>query len=170
MPIQVLMPRLGESVDEGTITKWLKAQGDPIAQYEALLEVNTDKVDSEIPSPEAGVLLEILLPEGSIAQVGMPLAWIGAAGEAVPGGDQPAPAIAPGENQPVPEVASAITATAPFTGSPPAAVPGAGQDRDAGLYLPDRGAHRPRTKPGLKPGTGHRARRADHQAGRAQLS
>jgi 2-oxoglutarate dehydrogenase E2 component (dihydrolipoamide succinyltransferase) len=59
------MPRLGESVEEGTITKWLKAKGDSVAQYEPLLEVNTDKVDSEIPSPMAGVVLEILVPEGS---------------------------------------------------------------------------------------------------------
>ncbi len=61
MPIQVLMPQFGESVFEGTITRWLKAVGDRVEAYEPLLEVNTDKVDTEVPSPAAGTLLEILV-------------------------------------------------------------------------------------------------------------
>jgi 2-oxoglutarate dehydrogenase dihydrolipoamide succinyltransferase (E2 component) len=85
MPKQVLMPSLGESVEEGTVTKWLKEPGDNIDEYEPLLEVNTDKVDSEIPSPFSGILLEILIPEGATVQAGEPLAWIGEAGEVVPG-------------------------------------------------------------------------------------
>jgi 2-oxoglutarate dehydrogenase dihydrolipoamide succinyltransferase (E2 component) len=79
------MPSLGESVEEGTVTKWLKEPGDNIDEYEPLLEVNTDKVDSEIPSPFSGILLEILIPEGATVQAGEPLAWIGEAGEVVPG-------------------------------------------------------------------------------------
>ena len=64
MPVEVLMPQMGESVDEATVTKWLKSKGDQVEEYEALLEVNTDKVDTEIPSPVSGILLDILIPEG----------------------------------------------------------------------------------------------------------
>jgi 2-oxoisovalerate dehydrogenase E2 component (dihydrolipoyl transacylase) len=81
MPNQVIMPQLGESVDEGTITKWLKSPGDPVEEYEPLVEVNTDKVDSEIPSPYAGTLLEILVPEGTTVKAGELLALIGEVGE-----------------------------------------------------------------------------------------
>ena len=88
MPTQVLMPQLGESVDEGTISRWLKAAGDPIEEYEPLLEINTDKVNSEIPSPAAGVLLEILVPEGTTVHAGTLLAWIGETDEAIPTTDE----------------------------------------------------------------------------------
>jgi 2-oxoglutarate dehydrogenase E2 component (dihydrolipoamide succinyltransferase) len=77
MAVQVQMPHLGESVDEGVITKWLIAEGDFIEEYEPLLEVNTDKVDTEIPSPASGVLLKILVSEGTTVQAGSVLAWIG---------------------------------------------------------------------------------------------
>ena len=70
MPTKVIMPSLGESVVEGTITKWLKSKGEVVEEYEPLLEVNTDKVDSEIPSPASGVLLDILVPEGTTIQAG----------------------------------------------------------------------------------------------------
>ncbi|MDX9992733.1 MAG: dihydrolipoamide acetyltransferase family protein [Anaerolineales bacterium] len=83
MPTKVFVPRLGEGVEEVTITKWLKAVGDPVSELEALLEVNTDKVDTEIPAPAAGVLLEILLAEGANAKVGDVLAVIGQAEESV---------------------------------------------------------------------------------------
>ena len=89
MPTQVLMPQLGESVVEGTITKWLKQVGDVVAEFEPLLEINTDKVDSEIPSPSAGVLLDILIPEGANVQAGTLLAWIGEPGEVQRGSSQP---------------------------------------------------------------------------------
>jgi pyruvate/2-oxoglutarate dehydrogenase complex dihydrolipoamide acyltransferase (E2) component len=81
MPKQVLMPQLGESVVEGTLTKWLKGKGDHVEEYEPLLEINTDKVDTEVPSPAAGVLLDILVPEGTTIQAGALLAWIGEPGE-----------------------------------------------------------------------------------------
>ena len=73
----VLLPALGESVTEGTVTRWLKAIGDTVAADEALLEVSTDKVDTEIPSPVSGVLLEITVPEDGVAQVGGQLGLIG---------------------------------------------------------------------------------------------
>ncbi|MGH9149936.1 MAG: biotin/lipoyl-containing protein, partial [Acidimicrobiales bacterium] len=68
------MPQLGETVTEGTITKWLKAVGERIEEDEALFEVSTDKVDSEVPSPVAGFVSEILVPEGETAEVGARLA------------------------------------------------------------------------------------------------
>jgi len=84
MPFQVLMPQLGESVNEGTLTKWLKVKGDQIEEFEPLLEVNTDKVDTEIPSPASGFLLEILVDEGITVEAGTLLAWIGESKDEVP--------------------------------------------------------------------------------------
>jgi pyruvate/2-oxoglutarate dehydrogenase complex dihydrolipoamide acyltransferase (E2) component len=84
MPTQVIMPQLGESVVEGTLTKWLKGKGEVVKQYEALLEVNTDKVDTEVPSPATGVLIDILIPEGTTIQAGTVLALIGEVGEISP--------------------------------------------------------------------------------------
>ena len=73
----VNLPALGESVTEGTVTRWLKAVGDEVAVDEPLVEVSTDKVDTEIPSPVAGVLEEILADEDETVEVGAPLATIG---------------------------------------------------------------------------------------------
>lgn len=83
MPTNVLVPLLGEGVEEVTIMKWLKNVGDSVHELEPLLEVNTDKVDTEIPAPAAGVILSIHKPEGQPARVGELLAVIGVAGEAV---------------------------------------------------------------------------------------
>ncbi|WP_316690864.1 biotin/lipoyl-containing protein, partial [Pseudonocardia sp. H11422] len=91
----ITMPKLGETVTEGTIGNWLKQAGDPVAFDDPLFEVSTDKVDSEIPSPYDGVLLEILVPAGDTVPVGTPLARIGAPGGAVAGATAaPAPAAA----------------------------------------------------------------------------
>jgi len=90
----VTMPALGESVTEGTVTRWLKAVGDEVAVDEPLLEVSTDKVDTEIPSPVAGTVLEISAAEDETVQVGGQLAVIGAAGTT------PAPAPQPEQTQP----------------------------------------------------------------------
>jgi 2-oxoglutarate dehydrogenase E2 component (dihydrolipoamide succinyltransferase) len=79
------MPLLGESVTEATITKWLKSAGDKVEEYEPLLEVNTDKVDTEIPSPTNGVILATLVNEGEVVKVGALMGWIGQPGEDVPG-------------------------------------------------------------------------------------
>ena len=82
MPVSVTMPRLGESVTEGTITRWLKQEGDRVEADEPLLEVSTDKVDTEIPSPAAGVLKKIIAQEDDTVEVGGELAVIGDGGEA----------------------------------------------------------------------------------------
>ncbi|HZD57311.1 MAG TPA: dihydrolipoamide acetyltransferase family protein [Anaerolineales bacterium] len=86
MPTKVIMPQLGESVDEATISKWLVEEGQQVDEYDPLLEVNTDKVDSEIPSPAAGTVLEIVVPEGSTVHAGSLLAWIGKPEERIPEG------------------------------------------------------------------------------------
>ena len=130
MSIQVLMPQLGESVVEGTITKWLKARGDHVEENEPLLEVNTDKVDTEVPSPAAGVLLEILVPEGTTVQAGAPLAWIGESGEA-PGAAAPAPAPQAYAAAPQPQGAVPLTAAAA-----PVPMPEVGRNRDLGFISP----------------------------------
>jgi 2-oxoglutarate dehydrogenase E2 component (dihydrolipoamide succinyltransferase) len=83
MPTDIIMPQMGESIFEGTITKWLKAIGDTVAIDEPLFEISTDKVDAEIPSPVAGVLVEIRFPEGATIEVNTVVAVIGEAGSAV---------------------------------------------------------------------------------------
>src|SRR5690242_20187947 len=90
MPTSVTMPALGESVTEGTVTRWLKQEGEHVDADEPLLEVSTDKVDTEIPSPAAGVLTKILVAEDETVEVGAELAVIGG-----DGGDGGAPAAAP---------------------------------------------------------------------------
>jgi 2-oxoglutarate dehydrogenase E2 component (dihydrolipoamide succinyltransferase) len=91
------MPQLGETVTEGTITRWLKKVGDAVALDDPLFEVSTDKVDSEVPSPFAGVLVEIIVPEGQTVEVGARLAVIGesAAGIATMPPPRPSPPAAP---------------------------------------------------------------------------
>ncbi|MFT4123961.1 MAG: 2-oxoglutarate dehydrogenase, E2 component, dihydrolipoamide succinyltransferase, partial [Microbacteriaceae bacterium] len=93
MSESVNLPALGESVTEGTVTRWLKNVGDRIEVDEPLLEVSTDKVDTEIPSPVAGVVEEILVAEDETVEVGTPLVRIGS-GEAAAPAVAPAPAAA----------------------------------------------------------------------------
>ncbi|MDX3836872.1 biotin/lipoyl-containing protein, partial [Streptomyces europaeiscabiei] len=88
----VVLPALGESVTEGTVTRWLKEVGDSVEADEPLLEVSTDKVDTEIPAPTSGVLLEIVVAEDETAEVGAKLAVIGAPGAAPAAAPAPAPA------------------------------------------------------------------------------
>ncbi|MFF8472184.1 2-oxoglutarate dehydrogenase, E2 component, dihydrolipoamide succinyltransferase [Streptomyces sp. NPDC015414] len=106
----VVLPALGESVTEGTVTRWLKSVGDSVEADEPLLEVSTDKVDTEIPAPAAGVLLEIVVNEDETAEVGAKLAVIGAPGAA--------PAAAPAPAAPAPEPAAAAPAPAPAPAAP----------------------------------------------------
>jgi pyruvate dehydrogenase E2 component (dihydrolipoamide acetyltransferase) len=87
--IDVVMPQMGVSVSEGTITKWLKQQGDQVEADEALLEISTDKVDTEVPSPGTGVLTEILVQEGQTVDVGTKLAVIGGDGAGEASGSEP---------------------------------------------------------------------------------
>ena len=81
MSTNIIMPKLGESVIEGTVTKWLKQEGEQIQEMDALVEINTDKVDTEIPSPASGTLLKIMVPEGATVSAGALLAVIGSPGE-----------------------------------------------------------------------------------------
>ena len=118
----VLLPALGESVTEGTVTRWLKAIGDSVAADEALLEVSTDKVDTEIPSPVSGILLEITVGEDGVALVGGQLGTIGALSGA--------PAAAASSSVPTSNATSspAMTAAAPSptpTPAPPVIAPAA---------------------------------------------
>src|SRR5436305_473617 len=87
----VKMPQLGESVAEGTIGRWLKQPGDRVERDEALVEIQTDKVNAELPSPVAGVLQQILLPEGATAAVKTDLAIIGDEAPAAPSSPPPPP-------------------------------------------------------------------------------
>src|ERR1700759_2879404 len=82
MSTSVTVPRLGESVTEGTVTRWLKAEGEHVDADEPLLEVSTDKVDTEVPSPAAGTLLSIKVQDDETVEIGTELAVIGEAGEA----------------------------------------------------------------------------------------
>ncbi|MEU9898256.1 2-oxoglutarate dehydrogenase, E2 component, dihydrolipoamide succinyltransferase [Streptomyces phaeochromogenes] len=113
----VVLPALGESVTEGTVTRWLKEVGEEVAEDEPLLEVSTDKVDTEIPAPVAGVLLEIVVAEDETAEVGAKLAVIGAPGAA--------PAAAPAPAAPAPAPAAAAPAPAAPAAPAPAPAPAA---------------------------------------------
>jgi 2-oxoglutarate dehydrogenase E2 component (dihydrolipoamide succinyltransferase) len=112
------MPQLGETVTEGTITKWFKAVGDSVARDEPLFEVSTDKVDSEVPSPAAGVLTAILVEEGDTVDVGVALAVIDGEGGAAPAAPAPEAAPAPA---PAPAVAPAPAPVAAAPAPPPVA-------------------------------------------------
>ena len=100
MSVSVTMPRLGESVTEGTVTRWLKKEGERVEADEPLLEVSTDKVDTEIPAPASGTLSSIRVGEDETVEVGVELAVIDESGS----GAAPAPE-APAEGQPAPEQA-----------------------------------------------------------------
>src|SRR3954464_2100784 len=114
MPVSVTMPRLGESVTEGTVTRWLKHEGDRVEVDEPLLEVSTDKVDTEIPSPAAGVLTRIVVAEDETAEVGSELAVISGDNEtAGTGGGASTPAAASPAPAPSPAPAAAAPAPAP---------------------------------------------------------
>ncbi|MCP3765856.1 2-oxoglutarate dehydrogenase, E2 component, dihydrolipoamide succinyltransferase [Streptomyces sp. MAR25Y5] len=153
----VVLPALGESVTEGTVTRWLKSVGDSVEADEPLLEVSTDKVDTEIPAPTSGVLLEITVGEDETAEVGAKLAVIGAPGAAPAAAEQapaapaqpeptpaPAPAPAPQQAAPAPAPAPAPQAApAPQQAAPapapqqaaPAPAPAAAQATDEGAYV-----------------------------------
>ncbi|UCZ62312.1 2-oxoglutarate dehydrogenase, E2 component, dihydrolipoamide succinyltransferase [Mycolicibacterium phocaicum] len=144
MAISVQMPALGESVTEGTVTRWLKQEGDTVAVDEPLLEVSTDKVDTEIPSPAAGVLTKIVAQEDDVVEIGGELAVIGEAGEApapaaAPSAPEPAAAPAP-EPTPAPAPAAAPAAEAPAPAPASAPAPAASDAADAtSIVMPTLG-------------------------------
>ena len=128
MAVDVVMPQMGESIFEGTITKWLKKPGDKVERDEPLFEISTDKVDAEIPSPSAGVLKEIKVPEGQTVPIQTIVAVIDGAGSAA--ASAPAAAPAPAASAPaakpepaaVPATAKPLApAQAPFPAAAPAA-------------------------------------------------
>jgi len=117
----VTLPQLGESVTEGTVTRWLKSVGDAISADEPLVEISTDKVDTEIPAPASGTLLEIAAPVDAVVAVGGLLAVIGESSNGTGGGGGAAPAAAP--SAPAPAVATPPAAPAPTPPPPPVAPP-----------------------------------------------
>jgi pyruvate dehydrogenase E2 component (dihydrolipoyllysine-residue acetyltransferase) len=121
MSVSVTMPRLGESVTEGTVTRWLKHEGDHVEADEPLLEVSTDKVDTEVPSPASGVLTSIKVQEDETVDIGVELAVIGDAD----GADSSAPAVeeSPAEPEPEPEPESAEAPPSEPDRAPAAAAP-----------------------------------------------
>jgi pyruvate dehydrogenase E2 component (dihydrolipoamide acetyltransferase) len=125
MSVEVVMPQMGESITEGTVSKWLKKVGDHIGKDEAILEISTDKVDAEVPSPGEGTLLEIRHQEGDTVEVGTVLAVIGAEGEQpaasgqTPAATQQIPQAAPSEPEPLPPVAEQPAVPVPVASAPP---------------------------------------------------
>ena len=119
----VIMPQMGESIAEGTVTKWLKKIGETVKRDEPLFEISTDKVDAEIPAPIAGVLTEILIQPGTTVEVGTVVGRIGVAGSTVAAPPHPAPAVAPPPAAAAPAAAPAappIARPAPATAPAPA--------------------------------------------------
>jgi pyruvate dehydrogenase E2 component (dihydrolipoamide acetyltransferase) len=134
MSVDVVMPQMGESIFEGTITKWLKKPGDKVERDEPLFEISTDKVDAEIPSPSAGVLKEIKIPEGQTVPIQTVVAVIDGASGAAASAPAPAAAAAPAPAKtsapaktpaPAPATASAPAPAAARPASPPSAPPAA---------------------------------------------
>ncbi len=156
---EVVMPQMGVSVSEGTVTKWLKQVGDAIGRDEPLLEISTDKVDTEVPSPAEGVVAQILVQEGETVEVGTVLATIAPAGaESAPAEPAPgrSPPRRPGRRRPTPEPRASrrLRRPLPRPPRPPAcspprlhrpSTPGGRRERKD-LRLPRRRAHRRRAR------------------------
>jgi len=130
MAVDVVMPQMGESIFEGTITKWLKKPGDKVERDEPLFEISTDKVDAEIPSPSAGVLKEIKIAEGQTVPIQTIVAVIDGAGSAA--ASAPAPAPAKAAPAPAPTPAAAKPAAPPPAPAAPAAAPAASAASSSG--------------------------------------
>ncbi len=109
MPTEIVMPKLGESVVEGTVSKWLLNEGDSVQRFDPILEVTTDKVDTEIPANASGTVIKQLVPEGATVQAGTLLGWIGEVGDPLP----ETTAASPGPNQPLTATPSAAATFAP---------------------------------------------------------
>jgi pyruvate dehydrogenase E2 component (dihydrolipoamide acetyltransferase) len=128
MPVSVTMPRLGESVSEGTVTRWLKQEGDHVEVDEPLLEVSTDKVDTEIPAPSSGILTSIKVGEDETVDVGVELAVISESSDAAAGAPEPTPAAPAAETpaaqaDPEPEPQAEVEAPVAQQKSAPAPAP-----------------------------------------------
>src|ERR1700728_1826553 len=138
MSVSVLMPQLGESVTEGTVTRWLKKEGEQVTADEPLLEVSTDKVDTEIPAPASGILRGIVVDEDETVAVGAQLAVIE---------DADAPAATPAPAAPAPEPAASApeTPAAPPAPSyqPPDPAPAPAAPSYAPSYAPPAPSYQP---------------------------
>ena len=150
MSVSVTMPRLGESVTEGTITRWLKSEGDHVEADEPLLEVSTDKVDTEVPSPASGVLTSIKVHEDETVEIGVELAVIGGDDAAAPSESEPSEATSTSGNEPEtaepePSRPQSPSATTPEQG-PAAEETGAAEpaERSASAQPADRTPSAPR--------------------------
>ena len=130
------MPQMGESIFEGTITKWLKKAGDPVEKDEPLFEISTDKVDAEIPAPVAGILTEIKIPEGATVQINTVVAVIGGTSDPAASDLISVPAAA--KPQLAPQAPLAAPQVPPAHRPPPA-------------LLPPRPPHRAREQPRPRP-------------------
>ncbi|WP_407358196.1 2-oxoglutarate dehydrogenase, E2 component, dihydrolipoamide succinyltransferase [Microbacterium sp. LTA6] len=144
MSTSVVLPALGESVTEGTVTRWLKQVGDTVQADEGLLEISTDKVDTEIPSPVSGVIEEILVAEDETVEVGALLARIGDGSNAAPAADAPEAAAPAAEEAPAAEAAApaapaAPAAEAPAPAAPAEAAPSAPAGDATDIVLPELG-------------------------------
>ena len=178
--VEVVMPQMGVSVSEGTVTKWLKHVGDTIAADEPLLEISTDKVDTEVPSPGSGVLQEILVQEGETVAVGTIVARIGigeADTPARPSVPDPLPSFveqepeAEAEPEPEPEAAAAPAVEPEPEPEPEPHDAGCGE-RPSGSAMPSSLRRRPdrgRARSRSLRGAGHGARRPRHEEGHPGL-
>src|ERR1700745_1070659 len=124
--VDVVMPQMGVSVSEGTVTRWLKQEGEQVEADEPLLEISTDKVDTEVPSPASGTLTQILVQEGQTVDVGTKLGQIGGAdGESPAAAPEPEPEPAPAEPATAEAAAEADAASAAEPPAPTAPEPSA---------------------------------------------
>jgi pyruvate dehydrogenase E2 component (dihydrolipoamide acetyltransferase) len=165
----IVMPQMGESIVEGTLTRWLKKVGDKVERDEPLFEISTDKVDTEIPAPEAGVLSEIFVQEGATVAISTVVGRInGQASAAAPAGEraapptaaapEPKPAAAPPPVAPAPVAAAPAAAPAPAQAAPPPTpaplAPVAAEDQGPLSPLVRKMAREANIELGLVPGTG----------------
>ncbi|MGB2675594.1 MAG: dihydrolipoamide acetyltransferase family protein [Candidatus Acidiferrum sp.] len=145
MPVDVVMPQMGESIFEGTITKWLKKPGDKVERDEPLFEISTDKVDAEIPSPSAGVLKEIKVPEGQTVPIQTIVAVIEGTGPAAT--SAPAPAPTPAASVPAAKPAPAAPAPAPVATKPAVPAPAPAPEAPAAQAAPAASTERIHSSP-----------------------
>jgi 2-oxoglutarate dehydrogenase E2 component (dihydrolipoamide succinyltransferase) len=147
MPVDVVMPQMGESIFEGTITKWLKKPGDKVERDEPLFEISTDKVDAEIPSPSAGVLKEIKVSEGQTVPIQTVVAVIDGAGSAAASAPAAAPAPAAPAAKPAPEAPAPVPATEKPAAPAPTPVPAAAPAAPAAVVAPGASTERIHSSP-----------------------
>jgi 2-oxoglutarate dehydrogenase E2 component (dihydrolipoamide succinyltransferase) len=151
MSTPVIMPQMGESIAEGTITKWLKKVGDPIKRDEPIFEISTDKVDAEIPSPVAGTLIEIKVPEGQTVAINTVVAVIGEAGEkaaaAPAAAETPTAAAAPAQAPAPPPAPAPAQAAQPQAPAPKPAPAPAAPPKPAAPAAPPPAAAAPKAAP-----------------------